>query len=55
VRVVAVSKTKPVGVIRGVYDAGQRCFGENYVQELIDKAPQVIATTKKCLKLLPPF
>ncbi|XP_047096552.1 pyridoxal phosphate homeostasis protein-like [Lolium rigidum] len=41
VRVVAVSKTKPVGVIRGVYDAGQRCFGENYVQELIDKAPQL--------------
>jgi uncharacterized pyridoxal phosphate-containing UPF0001 family protein len=46
VRVVAVSKTKPVGVVRGVYDAGQRCFGENYVQELIDKAPQVIAPTK---------
>jgi uncharacterized pyridoxal phosphate-containing UPF0001 family protein len=43
VRVVAVSKTKPVGVVRGVYDAGHRCFGENYVQELIDKAPQVIA------------
>ena len=41
VRVVAVSKTKPVPVIRGVYDAGHRCFGENYVQELIDKAPQV--------------
>ncbi|KAM0840426.1 hypothetical protein ACQ4PT_029746 [Festuca glaucescens] len=41
VRVVAVSKTKPVSVIRGVYDAGHRCFGENYVQELIDKAPQL--------------
>ncbi|GJM94611.1 hypothetical protein PR202_ga11273 [Eleusine coracana subsp. coracana] len=41
VRVVAVSKTKPVAVIRSVYDAGHRCFGENYVQELIDKAPQL--------------
>lgn len=41
VRVVAVSKTKPVEVIRQVYDAGHRCFGENYVQELIEKAPQV--------------
>lgn len=41
VRVVAVSKTKPVSLIRQVYDAGHRCFGENYVQELIDKAPQV--------------
>ncbi|KAG2588592.1 pyridoxal phosphate homeostasis protein-like [Panicum virgatum] len=40
VRVVEVSKTKPVPVIRGDYDAGHRCFGENYVQELIDKAPQ---------------
>lgn len=41
VRVVAVSKTKPVSLIRQIYDAGHRCFGENYVQEIIDKAPQV--------------
>ncbi|KAI4298728.1 hypothetical protein L6164_032252 [Bauhinia variegata] len=41
VRVVAVSKTKPVSVIREVYDAGHRCFGENYVQELVEKAPQL--------------
>ena len=41
VRVVAVGKTKPVSLIRHLYDAGHRCFGENYVQEFIDKAPQV--------------
>ena len=41
IRVVAVSKTKPVSVLKEVYDAGQRHFGENYVQELIEKAPQV--------------
>lgn len=41
VRVVAVSKTKPVSLIRDVYDAGHRCFGENYVQEFVEKAPQV--------------
>lgn len=41
VRVVAVSKTKPVSLIRQVYDAGHRRFGENYVQEIVDKAPQV--------------
>jgi len=41
VRVVAVSKTKPVTVVQEVYDAGHRHFGENYVQELIDKAPQL--------------
>ncbi|KAL3851189.1 hypothetical protein ACJIZ3_013071 [Penstemon smallii] len=41
VRVVAVSKTKPVSLIDQVYDAGHRCFGENYVQEIIEKAPQL--------------
>ncbi|XP_010433430.1 PREDICTED: proline synthase co-transcribed bacterial homolog protein [Camelina sativa] len=41
VRVIAVSKTKPVSLIRQIYDAGHRCFGENYVQEIIDKAPQL--------------
>ena len=41
IRVVAVSKTKPVSLIRQVYDAGHRSFGENYVQEIVDKAPQV--------------
>ncbi|KAF6173253.1 hypothetical protein GIB67_026948 [Kingdonia uniflora] len=41
VRVIAVSKTKPVSLIRDVYDAGHRCFGENYVQEFVEKAPQL--------------
>lgn len=34
---VAVSKTKTVDDILEAYNAGQRDFGENYVQELIDK------------------
>jgi pyridoxal phosphate enzyme (YggS family) len=34
---VAVSKTKPNEDIQSLYDMGQRDFGENYVQELIDK------------------
>ncbi|MEO5892562.1 MAG: YggS family pyridoxal phosphate-dependent enzyme [Ferruginibacter sp.] len=34
---VAVSKTKPVEDIQALYDLGQRDFGENYVQELLDK------------------
>src|SRR5260221_5176270 len=38
---VAVSKTKPVEDIRALYEAGQRDFGENYVQELVDKQPQL--------------
>lgn len=38
-RLVAVSKTKPVEQLRECYDAGHRCFGENYVQEILEKAP----------------
>lgn len=34
---VAISKTKLVEEIREVYDAGQRAFGENKVQELVQK------------------
>ena len=34
---VAVSKTKPVSDIELAYNCGQRHFGENYVQELVDK------------------
>jgi pyridoxal phosphate enzyme (YggS family) len=34
---VAVSKTKPVEVLRQAYDFGLSCFGENKVQELCDK------------------
>jgi len=38
---VAVSKTKPEADILAAYQAGQRDFGENYVQELIAKAPNL--------------
>ena len=37
VELVAVSKTKPLEEIQEAYDAGQRLFGENMVQELVDK------------------
>jgi PLP dependent protein len=38
---VAVSKTKPVEDILELYNLGQRDFGENYVQELVDKYDQL--------------
>ncbi|MEJ7586117.1 MAG: YggS family pyridoxal phosphate-dependent enzyme [Ferruginibacter sp.] len=38
---VTVSKTKPVADIQELYDLGQRDFGENYVQELVDKEAQL--------------
>lgn len=41
VKLVAISKSQPVEVIRVAYDAGQRIFGENKAQELIAKAPSL--------------
>jgi pyridoxal phosphate enzyme (YggS family) len=43
VTLVAVSKTKPASDIQELYDLGQRDFGENYVQELVDKQAQLPA------------
>jgi pyridoxal phosphate enzyme (YggS family) len=40
---VAVSKTKPVEAIEALYALGHRDFGENYVQELVDKQAQLPA------------
>lgn len=36
-KLVAVSKTKPIEMLQEAYDANQRIFGENKVQELVDK------------------
>lgn len=37
VTLIAVSKTKPISMLLDAYNAGQRHFGENYVQELVEK------------------
>ncbi len=37
VNLVAVSKTKPVSDIQEAYDAGQKVFGENKIQEMVSK------------------
>ncbi|MGG8496941.1 YggS family pyridoxal phosphate-dependent enzyme [Tenacibaculum sp. TC6] len=37
VTLVAVSKTKPIADIQEAYDAGQRVFGENKIQEMVTK------------------
>lgn len=41
VRLIAVSKTKPVPDMLDAYADGVRDFGENYVQELVEKRPQL--------------
>ena len=38
---VAVSKLKGTNLIQAAYDEGHRIFGENYVQEIVDKAPKL--------------
>lgn len=43
VTLVAVSKTYPPGIIMQAYQTGQRVFGENRVQELLSKQPQLPA------------
>jgi pyridoxal phosphate enzyme (YggS family) len=41
VKLIAVSKTKPIKDILEAYHAGQRCFGENKVQEMVQKYEQL--------------
>lgn len=39
ITLIAVSKTKPIPLLKEAYDAGVRDFGENKVQEILEKAP----------------
>jgi len=41
VKLIAVSKTKPVSMIQEAYNAGQKVFGENKAQEMAAKYPQL--------------
>ena len=41
VTLIAVSKTKPVEDLQEIYDAGKRDFGENKVQEIVQKKPEL--------------
>lgn len=43
VKLIAVSKTKPVEMLQEIYDAGMRDFGENKPQEIKEKYPQLPA------------
>lgn len=46
VTLIAVSKTKPISALQEAYKAGQRHFGENKVQEMVEKAQQLPADIK---------
>ena len=45
VRLIAVSKTKPVTAVREAIQAGQRDFGENYIQEAREKFQTLSSTS----------
>lgn len=44
ITLIAVSKTQPIEKIRALYELGHRDFGENYVQELIQKSQELKET-----------
>ena len=46
VKLIAVSKTKPVEMLKEAYDSGCRDFGENKVQELMDKYDKMPADVR---------
>mgnify|MGYP000801436709 CR=1 FL=1 len=46
VTLIAVSKTKPVEMLQEAYAAGARVFGENKVQEIVDKYDQMPSDVK---------
>ena len=47
ISLLAVSKTKPVGDILAAYQAGQRAFGENYLQ---DALPKILALQNRAIE-----
>lgn len=55
VALIAVSKTKPVEAVQAAYQAGQRAFGENYPQELAEKAQQLADYEDICWHFIGPL
>ena len=54
VSLLAVSKTKPVALLRQAYDAGQRHFGENYLQDALPKI-EALADLDICWHFIGPL
>jgi pyridoxal phosphate enzyme (YggS family) len=55
VQLIAVSKTKPVQMLQEAYQAGARHFGENYVQELVEKAQAMATQSDICWHFIGPI
>ena len=55
VQLLAVSKTKPAEMVMQAYQAGQRHFGENYVQEAVEKIGQLSHLSDICWHFIGPI
>jgi len=55
ITLLAVSKTKPATAIEQAYLAGQRDFGENYLQEAVEKIAQLSHLPKLCWHFIGPI
>ncbi|REL27804.1 YggS family pyridoxal phosphate-dependent enzyme [Thalassotalea euphylliae] len=55
VQLLAVSKTKSAEMVMQAYQAGQRHFGENYVQEAVDKVSQLSHLSDICWHFIGPI
>jgi len=55
VTLLAVSKTKPNELVEQAYEAGQRDFGESYVQESIEKIAQLSHLSELCWHFIGPI
>lgn len=55
VTLLAVSKTKPAAAIEQAYLAGQRDFGENYLQEAVEKIAQLSHLPELCWHFIGPI
>jgi pyridoxal phosphate enzyme (YggS family) len=55
VKLLAVSKTKPASAIEQAYLAGQRDFGENYLQEAVEKIAQLSHLPSPCWHFIGPI
>ena len=55
VTLLAVSKTKPNELVEQAYEAGQRDFGESYVQESVEKIAQLSHLSELCWHFIGPI
>lgn len=55
VSLLAVSKTKPIAMIEQAYQAGQRAFGESYIQEAVEKIAQLTHLPDICWHFIGPI